>query len=217
MNNTKRTLIAIPCMDQVAAPFAQSLGTLIKEGQTYISMIIGSLIYESRNNLAKQALQLNCDYVMWFDSDMIFQPDTLQKMIKHMENGYDMVSGIYYRRRHPYAPVLFSKIDINEEGRSEWEPMNDFPEDGLFEIGGCGFGCVCMKTDILMDIAAKEGAAWFNPLAGFGEDLSLCYRWRQAGGKIWADPSIKCGHVGQVIVDENVYKASREMIEEHHA
>ena len=208
----KRTLIAIPCMDQVAAPFAQSLATLTKEGECFISMIIASLVYESRNNLAQQALALDCDYIMWFDSDMIFQPDVLQRMLRHMEDGKDMVTGIYYRRRQPYSPVLFSKLEIDGV-KSVWEPYNDIPEEGLFEVEGCGFGCVCMKTDFLMDIGAEEGAAWFTPMAGFGEDLSFCYRARKHGVKIWADPEIQLGHVGQVIVDQHVYKTTKDMIE----
>ena len=71
-----RTLIAVPCMDQVAAPFAQSLAMLNREGETYIGMKIGSLIYESRDDFARMAINKDIDTVMWFDSDMTFAPDS---------------------------------------------------------------------------------------------------------------------------------------------
>lgn len=201
-----KTLIAIPCMDQVAAPFAQSLATMQKEGDCMIAMVIGSLIYESRNNLANQALKLGCDAIMWLDSDMIFPQDTIPKMLRHLEEGKEIVSGIYYRRRPPYSPVLFSKLEI-QEGKSSWAGMDRYPQDRLFEVAACGFGCVMTKTSLFWEIGVDNGAQWFTPLLGFGEDLSFCKRATNYGHKIWVDPSIQCGHVGQIIVDQSVYQA----------
>ena len=201
-----KTLIAVPCMDQVAAPFAQSLATMQKTGDTFVSFIIGSLIYDSRNNLVKQALKLDCDAILWLDSDMIFPPDTLPKMVKHLEDGKDIVTGIYYRRRPPFTPVLFSKLNI-DGNKSSWEGFDDYPKDEPFEIAACGFGCCMTRTKLLWEIGLDEGGQWFTPLVGFGEDLSFCHRATQHGVKIWADPSIQCGHVGQIIVDRSVYEA----------
>lgn len=198
-----KTLIAVPSMDQVAAPFAQSLATLNKEGECMVSFIIGSLIYEARNDFVKQALSANVDYVLWLDSDMIFPPDTLQKMLRHMEDGKDIVTGLYFRRRAPFTPVLFSKLDL-EHGT--WEGCDDYPTDGLFEVDGCGFGCVMVRKTVFMDMYLNY-QTWFNPEYGCGEDLAFCRRAKQLGYKIWVDPSIQCGHVGQVIVDEKVFKS----------
>lgn len=202
-----KTLIAVPCMDQVAAPFAQSLATMQKAGDTFVSFIIGSLIYDSRNNLVKQALKLECDAILWLDSDMIFPQDTLPKMLQHLADGKDIVTGIYHRRRVPYTPVLFSKLTIDGQ-KSSWEGFDDYPREKPFEIEACGFGCCITRTDIFWELGVEEGGQWFTPLMGFGEDLSFCHRVRQHGRKIWADPSIQCGHVGQIIVDDNLYRAT---------
>ena len=40
-----KTLIAVPCMDQVPAPFCQSLAQLQKEGECVLAMKSGALIY----------------------------------------------------------------------------------------------------------------------------------------------------------------------------
>ena len=58
-----KTLIAIPCMDNVAAPFAHSLATMEKTGECVISMNISSLIYDARNQLAAQALKAEAEDV----------------------------------------------------------------------------------------------------------------------------------------------------------
>ena len=57
-----RTLIAIPSMDQVPAQFAASLAMLEKpKGETVVGVQIGSLIYEARNQLARQAIKMEAD------------------------------------------------------------------------------------------------------------------------------------------------------------
>lgn len=203
-----KTLIAVPCMDQVAAPFAQSLASLDKEGDCFVSFIIGSLIYDARNSFAKQAIKVGADYVLWLDSDMIFPQDTLKKMLRHMAEGKDIVSGLYFRRRDPYTPVIFKQLGV-VDGKQVNEGYDDYPPESIFEVAACGFGCVMMKTSVLFDVGMEKGN-WFEPAEGYGEDLAFCRRAKDLGYKIWCDSTIKCGHVGQVIVDENVFKSTKE-------
>ena len=198
-----KTLIAVPCMDQVAAPFAQNLAAMQKDGECFVSFIIGSLIYESRNNLAKQALTTKADYVLWLDSDMTFPGDIMPRMHKHMAEGKDIVTGIYFRRRPPFSPVLFKELGM-KDGIGTHSNFNDYPKNSVFEIAGAGFGCLMLKTEVLEDIMLNY-KDWFGPMGGFGEDLSFCIRARELGYKIWCDSTIKCGHIGQLVVDEDVY------------
>ena len=135
-----KTLIAVPCMDQVAAPFAQNLAAMEKKGEVFVSFLIGSLIYESRNTLAKQAIATKADYIMWLDSDMTFAPDTMTRLQQHMEEGKDIVTGLYFRRRPPFTPVLFKTLERIDEDSARHENFDDYPDNSLFEIGGCGFG-----------------------------------------------------------------------------
>lgn len=199
-----RTLIAVPCMDQVPAPFAQSLAMLQKTGECMLSMQIGSLIYTSRNNLAQMAIQMDVDYVLWLDSDMVFEPDTLIRMMDTLQkNDYDILTGLYFRRVPPYTPVLFDKLDIHRNICS-WTEFHEIPEEP-FEIGGCGFGCVLMKADVFYDVQAKHGNM-FAPLGNNGEDIAFCWRARDCGFKIYCDPSVICGHVGYSVVDDQFFK-----------
>ena len=204
----KKILIAIPCMDMVSARFAQSLTTLKKVGQCTVSFLIGSLIYDSRNKLAGYAVEMEADYILWLDSDMVFQPDTLERMMQTLDEHeeIDILSGIYYRRGHPFTPVAFDKLEINEKGECEFEDMAKVPE-GLSEIAGCGFGCVLMRTDCLLDIASKYGAVWFTPFHNVGEDCSFCIRVREEGYKIYCDPDIELGHMAFAPVTKDLYHA----------
>lgn len=200
-------LIAVPSMDSVPAVFAQSLAMLKKVGNCAVAFQVGSLVYESRNDLAKYAIQSEADYVLWLDSDMMFESELLEKMMATLqEHDLDILTGIYYRRRHPFSPVLMKKLSIAENNFCEYENFNAYPEDGIFEVEGIGFGCVLMKSDVLMDIKATYND-WFSPFGRVGEDLSFCWRARQTGHKIFADPSIQLGHCGQQIITKEFYEA----------
>ena len=201
-----KTLIAVPCMDQVAAPFAQNLAAMEKKGEVFVSFLIGSLIYESRNTLAKQAIATKADYIMWLDSDMTFAPDTMTRLQQHMEEGKDIVTGLYFRRRPPFTPVLFKTLERIDEDSARHENFDDYPSDSLFEIGGCGFGCVMTRVSILEDVMLNYHKC-FDPVCSIGEDLAFCLRARELGYKIYCDSTIKCGHVGQLVVDESVYRS----------
>ena len=138
-------------MDQVPAPFCQSLAMLQKLGEVTLHMKSGALIYTSRNDLATMAIQMNADYVFWLDSDMVFKPDTLIRMMDTLKkNDLDILTGLYFRRVPPYTPVLFDRLDI-DGNVCYWSEFKDIPE-GLFEVGGCGFGCVLMKLYAVMSV-----------------------------------------------------------------
>lgn len=199
-----RILIAVPCMDSVPSQFAQSLATLNKVEECVVAFQMGSLIYNSRNYLATAAVKMEADYILWLDSDMVFSSDLLQKLWQDRDKG-DIITGVYYRRVEPYKPVLFSKLDI-ENDVCTWEGYDDFPQDDLFEVEGCGFGAVLTPTNVFVDVINRFGNM-FSPLAGVGEDLSFCWRARQCGYNIVADPRIPLGHVGHYVVDRKFFDA----------
>lgn len=205
-----KTLIAVPCMDSVPAQFAQSLAMLQKEGECAIVFEIGSLVYTSRNKIGSKAIELGADYVFWLDSDMTFAPDTLVNMMKTLrEKKLDILSGLYFRRAHPFSPVLFDELTINENAECKWTEFKDIPKEGLFEVGACGFGCVLMGTDVLMSVQSTFNNM-FAPIGNVGEDVSFCFRARECGYKIYCDPSISLGHVGHTIVTRGFWEAYRE-------
>ena len=199
-----KIMIAVPCMDQCPTPFVTSLVTLRKIGECELAVKSGSLVYTSRNSLATRAMGNESDYVMWFDSDMVFAPDTLERLMKTLtENNYDIVTGLYFRRVPPYSPVLFDQLDMDGE-ICYWSEFKEIPDEP-FEVGGCGFGCVLMKTDVFFDVQGRFGNM-FAPIANNGEDIAFCWRARQCGYKVYCDPSVVCGHVGYSIIDDQFYR-----------
>lgn len=201
-----KTLIAIPCMDQVPVPFCSSLAMLRKVGETSLAIKTGSLIYAARNDLALMAIEAQADYVLWLDSDMVFPPDTMIRMMDTMQkNDLDILTGLYFRRLPPYTPVLFDQLEFDEDDVLHFSDFKEIPEE-LFEVGGCGFGCVLMKTDVFMDVLGKYQQL-FAPMGNNGEDVAFCVRARQCGYKIYCDPKLICGHVSYAVVDDKFFRA----------
>ena len=204
-----KVFVAIPSLDTVPALFCQSLALLQRAGDTIVGFQVGSLVYNARNELARQAIKSEADWVLWLDSDMVFEPDLLKKMLKVCEeNDIDFLTGLCFRRKPPYTPTLFDRLDKMEHGAS-YTTIMSVPE-GRFKVGGCGFAGVLMSTDVLLSVAARFGGRMFDPMEGFGEDVSFCWRARQCGYEIWCDSEIELGHVGSMIVTREFFEAYSE-------
>ena len=207
--NCMKTMIAIPCMDTVQTEFAQSMMRMKLVGEVQHAFMACSLIYKSRNDLADMAIQSGADFVMWLDSDVVFKSDLMERLMEDME-GRDIVTGVYHMRRPPFKPVLWKKCKMGIIPQdNESEDWDDYPKNGIFEVDGCGFGCVMMRASILQPIVDRFHDL-FAPLPGYGEDLSFCIRAKACGFKIHCDPSIQIGHKGSLIISDDTFEAYRK-------
>ena len=208
-----KTLIAIPCMDTVQTLFFASYLKLKKpeDQETVTAVTTSSLIYEARNTLARLAVNGGYDRVLWLDSDMTFQPDLLTRFHADLDEGKEMVCGIFFTRKRPVRPVIYDRLeDIGPDGElvNVSHVLEDYPREETFPVAGCGFGAVMMTTDLIKRVGDRFGPP-FTPYQTHGEDFSFCIRARMLGAGIWCDSRIKVGHAGVSIVDESTWDAMR--------
>lgn len=204
-------------MDTVPVEFMLSLVNLRRPENTFYTVQVGSLVYDSRNMLAAKALMNEYDRVLWIDSDMVFEADTLERLSEDMDKeGLDFVSALCFKRKNPTAPCVYSDIRYGPDGdgviQADAETMKDYPEDSLFECAGAGFGLVLVSTKLLGTVWEKHGPP-FDPMPQMGEDLAFCYRARQEGYKLYCDSRVKTGHVGKRIYSEEDYKKQKAELE----
>lgn len=207
---TPKILIAIPMLNGVTPEFFTSFLSLQSVGNTKLSVEVGSLTYMARNRLAEKAIDGNFDYVLWLDSDMVIPPDALKRLLADAETGKKYITGLYFKRAFPIAPVVCKDIKWEEDEDTGItnhgaELYMDYPKDRIFRIAGSGMGCCLMKTDLLKEVAVRFKTALFNPLPYLGEDYSFCYRLGQMGVKMWCDSRVKFGHVGTMVYDEEIF------------
>ena len=192
-----KLLIAIPTMDTVPVVFMKSLLDLTKkltaDGVDYtIAIESGTLVYMARERLAGKAVNQGYSHVLWLDSDMVFEDSILEDL---QFCGKDFVTGIAHGRRKPFVSCLFKNIDLNS---LELWKLNEYPQEA-FEVAGCGFACVLISTEIIKAVMISNGTA-FNPIAQYGEDLSFCKRAAALGYKIYAEPTVRLGHVAHITI-----------------
>jgi hypothetical protein len=189
-----KLLIAIPTHDYMHMDFVNSLMALTKklneEGIDYhVKLHGGTLVYHGRDALAKLAIEGGFTDVLWLDADMVFQ-DTIVEDLQF--SGKPFVSGIAHGRRPPHQSCLFSEIFPGIQRFTE------YPTD-TFRVAGCGFGCVLIKTEILKVVRERHGTCFF-PTMELGEDLAFCKKATDAGYEIWAEPSVRLGHIGHIAI-----------------
>ena len=188
-----KILIAIPAFDNIPTEFVKSLTALLQRLYTDgvkvdVKFITGTLVHVARDRLAAHAIMNNYTHVLWLDSDMVFDDELLYDLqFAHK----DFVSGIARARRSPYVSCLFSDIDRVQR-------VEVYPKD-TFRVAGCGFACVLIKTDILRAVKEHYGTC-FLPTSDLGEDLAFCQRASALGYSIWAEPAVKIGHIGHLII-----------------
>ena len=186
--------ICVPARDQVHTVFARSLAyltsRLTSNNINYeLHIVSGSVISESRTQLANEALQVGATHILWLDSDLHFPPSVVETFLQHNK---DIVAATYSTRYAPYKSVAF--VDSkNIDHRLE-------ASHGLHKVWAVGMGCMMIKTDILKNLPKPWFYHQYNKETDnfSGEDIWFCNTATQNGYNVWvdADVSMKLAHIG---------------------
>ena len=190
-----KLLIAIPTRGQMPYLFVKSLTDLIRrldeDGVDYeLAFQNATLVYIVRDKLAEKAIAGDYSHVLWLDDDMVFKDDLLDDL---MFCGKPFVTGLAVGRRSPHFACVFKEI---YPGVQRWT-YEEYPQSP-FRIYGCGFACVLMETSILEDVWIHHGTCFF-PTRELGEDVAFCKKAMDLGYEIWAEPTVKLGHIGEQV------------------
>ena len=211
----KKILIALPMGSQIDSEFFSSFLGMRRVGKCKISMMIDSLVYNARNSLVATAIDGKCDYILWLDSDMVFPPDTLERLLADAEeNNLDFVSGLCFKRVSPTCPTILKDLYWSQDDKGFIDRgctfYKDYPKDSLFEVQGAGAAVLLTRVSIYSDVVKTFGIAPFEPLPAMGEDFSFCWRLKECGIKMWCDSRLKIGHIGKKIYDESVWEQEKQ-------
>jgi hypothetical protein len=68
-----------------------------------------------------------------------------------------------------------------------------------------------MSVDVIRDVWQHHSTAFF-PSRELGEDLAFCKRAKDLGYEIWAEPMVKLGHVGHLVIYPDYEERFRDSI-----
>jgi hypothetical protein len=158
-----------------------------------------AMIGDCRGLICTQFLASDATHLVFVDSDVSWSEGSLLKLVDH---DLEFVAGLYPQRRDP--------IDFC----CQWAPGESLDTEQLIEVLGVPAGFMCLSRAMLEKMVAHYPDTQFHCEAApdktaydlfgayrvgrikFGEDYSFCRRWRDIGGKVWIDPTIRMGHCG---------------------
>lgn len=154
-----------------------------------------------RNGLTQLALQSGADYLMWMDSDQVYPPDTIVKMINDFKSDdtIEAVGGLITFKKPPYLPHIYVKKHAT---KNTYHLARNYVLNQLMIVEGVGFGCVMIKAEVFKRVKSP----WFEFKTDnlgkmvAGEDLGFCIK---AKMKAVIDPTIVIGHQELVTYDIN--------------
>jgi len=142
-------------------------------------------IDRARNEIVNK-LKDKVDEILFIDSDMIFDPDLYERL---HEANKDIVSGLYFQKYRPYAPVAydfkngkFRPIDINKI------------DSALVKVDGFGMGACLIKSYVFHELDMP----YFEHSAKYSEDLFFCAKARKKF-ELWLNAALILDHWGGVI------------------
>ena len=136
------------------------------------------------------------DYIMWIDSDQVFEPNDFFKLLEHDK---DIVSGLYLRKPQGDTlndiPVYFACFTAPNKGLFTNEVNGE-----LRTIYANGMGWMLVKKGVFEKIEYP----WFGPIiTGLnfcGEDTAFQIRAKDAGFDSYVDTTVIVGHEKGVIL-----------------
>lgn len=172
------------------------------------------------NDCLEQARLWNADLILILGADQTYQPDMLQKLVKHHRNGCDVVVAsvpirgyVAGQNTKPFGTICWRpKPDQNgnmvvKKNMTQDDVEYIGPEHGdLVQVFGCGSGVILFPSEGLVNVPPP----WFSeiPMAPTFERRS-CADWpfvdrllKNNGYKMWCDTTIKVGHIHPFVIDE---------------
>lgn len=153
------------------------------------------------------------DAILFLDDDVVFDPNDMVKLSKHIEGGKDIVGAAYATKgeKPQIATRFFDGQSVEFHDKAE-------PVKVMYLNGGCimvsrkALEKMSKKLDFCNGketqgfwpffdgYTYKRKTGIFNSYVEYlTDDYAFCQRAAESGFYIWLDPSIRLGHIGSKI------------------
>lgn len=170
------------------------------------------------NEVVKEFLESDSDWLWSVHDDVVFHVDTLPRL---MSWGKPLISALVFHRSSPVLPHLWKQYEpggpyaMQLKGTKDWfmqhlseirfsqHIMEPRPEDALVEVGFTSTSCTLIHRKVLEAMREEMQDKWFqmdSETAGGGEDRNFFEHALKAGFPAYVDRSCIAGHIiGNVV------------------
>ena len=209
----KSLFIALPSYDfKVSLKLAISLARFAQAAPKHgIDIQIGSIcgcsvVSRARNLLAQDMIDSKCDFLIFIDSDINFEPeDILRLMAWATEPKKGIVAGV--PRTRSSTKTYIANLEQDEDGSVTMNGM------GLVRAERVATAFMMVRREVFVSMeAAHPEWRYYDARSDrmltcmfdfklseegyIGEDYLFCDRARELGFEVWVDPTITLGHMG---------------------
>lgn len=203
MDNS-RCAILVPAGHYIEPHCALTLGQLEARGYPVRRLYGFAQVDVARNRLATDALGEGFEELMWIDSDIAFEPQSVDRLRAH---GLPVTCGLYPKKgEKALSSQLLPGTDRLTFGQG----------GGLVEIRYAAAGFLHTRREVYLEIQRQEPLPLCNRRLGsptlpfflpmvvadgiehryLGEDFAFSERLRRCGFRIVADTTIRLQHIG---------------------
>lgn len=170
---------------------------------------LDSIISRARNVLASTFHASDATDLLFIDCDVAWDPGVFTRLMSH---DVDLVGGVYPSRGDSTVPGMQDFVVKTLPGEFILQP------NGLAEVDGVGTGFMRITRNCMNRMVEVHRDRWFYDKTApngmkiyslfdfqldivgrqmFSEDYVFCRRWRETGGKVWADCELVMHHTGE--------------------
>jgi hypothetical protein len=182
-------------------------------GPVGINQVIGNQIARQRQDALRNFEQMNCDWMLWIDSDIVVTPQAFQLLWENRDAiERPVISGVYFVTMEPNqtlpapAPCIFTIVE-GENGRSN-APVHPLPENQLISIDVAGLGFTLMHKSVAKKLRESYGETTFQITIDnnhISEDVSFFYKLKDLGIPVHAHTGAYVQHMKRFSFDINYY------------
>ena len=216
VQSAPKIFLALPVYGGYDPHFVTSLLRFVTHQPRVADLIIrpcigDSLVARARNRLCAEFLATAATHLLFMDTDLIFSPEHIAKLVSHAQRGEPLVAGLYPKKQLELGWVC----NVLDE-------LQEVNEHGLVEVKYAGTGCLMIAREVLTAMIAKYPAIEYDPDEGdspgvkwdffatgvqafqerrryLSEDWMFCQRAQESGFRVMMDTSVVLKHVGQFI------------------
>lgn len=166
-------------------------------------------LVQSRNTVAQTVVDSDVDYLLWIDSDMGFEPDSLSRLVavadpvdrpvvgalcfSSKQVAHDGMNGF----RSKPVPTVYRWLGPEDDPDGRLFTVDDvYPVNSIVQVAGTGSAFILIHRSVF----EKIGRDWYTrvPDSGgqlLGEDISFCVRAGAAGLPIVVHTGVRTTHV----------------------
>ena len=210
--------------DHVTTPFHHSLlrtfihdlctrGRIANFLPVYATVNIGG----PRNEVVRQFLATDAEWLWMLDTDAAFSHDLLHKLLDMADRDeYPIMGALAYRLKstgedgptgfpvREFVPVAYQQIKDEEGNWVGYRELVVHSGDGLLEVDATGCHCLLVHRDVFTKMDAPGPYPWFRETIlasgiSAGEDITFCLAARDAGYPVYLDTRLIAGHAKMMI------------------